>query len=172
MELTHWKKLDNPDYIGAYAFQPNEEKTVTIRTVRREVVVGVEGKREECTVVHFMEPEKPLILNTTNAKMIEKHAGTPYIEQWAGTRIILTVEKVKAFGDIVDAVRVSKKKAKQMDKPKPAPNCADCGKPIEAYGKKTAQEFAEYTKSVFGEAVCFGCGQKRQSAQEQKGGEA
>ena len=47
MPLTHWKKLDNPDYIGAYAFQPGEEKTLTIKNVRREVVVGAEGKKEE-----------------------------------------------------------------------------------------------------------------------------
>lgn len=26
MEKTHWKKYTNPDYLGAYAFQPGEEK--------------------------------------------------------------------------------------------------------------------------------------------------
>ena len=57
MALTHWKKLDNPDYIGAYAFQPGEKKTVTIDRIRREMVNGPDGKREECTVVHFREKE-------------------------------------------------------------------------------------------------------------------
>ena len=94
MALTHWKKLENPEYIGAYAFQPGEEKTLTIKNVRREVVVGAEGKKEECTVVHFCENEKPLILNATNGKAIQKIAGSGYIEQWEGVRITLKVEAV------------------------------------------------------------------------------
>lgn len=164
MALTHWKKLDNPDYIGAYAFQPNEEKTLTIKFVRREIVTGAEGKKEECTVVHFAEPEKPLILNATNGKMISKIAGTPYIEQWAGVRIILVVERVKAFGDIVDAVRVSKKR--------PAPAgvgkilCEDCGSEITAYGKMTAAAVAEYTSKRVGARCCMACGQKRADAEK------
>ena len=36
------------------------------------MVTGPDGKKEECTVVHFAEKEiKPLILNTTNAKTIQ-----------------------------------------------------------------------------------------------------
>lgn len=170
--LTHWKKLDNPDYIGAYAFQPNEEKVVTIKHVRREMVTGAEGKREECTVVYFMENEKPLILNATNGKTIQKIAGTGYIEQWEGVRIILKVETVRAFGDVVDAVRVSKKKPPQVTAPA-APMCNDCRQPITGYGKQNAQEFAAYTKSVFGAPVCYACGQKRKAQMEaQKDGES
>lgn len=163
MALTHWKKLDNPDYIGAYAFQPNEEKIVTIKKVCREIVTGAEGKKEECTVVHFMENEKPLILNATNGKQIQKIAGTGYIEQWVGVRIILVVQTVKAFGDVVDAVRVSKKKPPAQAK-QTVPECADCHRPITGYGKQNAQEFAAYTQRVFGAAVCYDCGQKRKEA--------
>ena len=160
MELTHWKKLDNPDYIGAYAFQPGEEKLVTISGVTREKVNGADGKSELCTVVHFAENEKPMILNATNGKMIQKIAGSGYIERWAGVRILLHVESVKAFGDIVEAVRVMKKKPPQ------APVCADCGRPIAGYGRQTAEEFAAYTASKFGKAVCLECGNRRKSAAE------
>lgn len=160
MELTHWKNLDNPDYIGAYAFQPGEEKCVTIRSVTREKVNGADGKSEMCTVVHFAENEKPMILNATNGKMIQKHAGSGYIERWAGVRILLHVENVKAFGDIVEAVRVMKRKPPQ------APVCADCGRPIAGYGKQTPEEFAAYTASKFGKAVCLDCGNKRKKTGE------
>ena len=88
-QLTHWKKLENPDYIGAYAFQPGEKKVVTIASVSREMITGTEGKKSEETVVRFRENEKPMILNVTNAKQISKHAGSPFIEQWQGVRIIL-----------------------------------------------------------------------------------
>ena len=42
-EKTHWKKLNNPDYLGSYAFQPGEEKTVTIKEVKREMVFNPSG---------------------------------------------------------------------------------------------------------------------------------
>ena len=71
MSKTHWKKWNNPDYLGSYAFQPGEEKTVTIKEVKREMVQNQSGK-EECTVAHFVEDVKPLILNTTNCKTISK----------------------------------------------------------------------------------------------------
>ena len=70
-EKTHWKKLNNPDYLGAYAFNPGEEKTVTISAIKREIVTGPDGKKEECTVVSFAGNTKPLILNATNAKMVQ-----------------------------------------------------------------------------------------------------
>lgn len=82
--LTHWRRLINPDYFGSYLFQPKEEKTLTINTVGREIVIGADGKKEECTVVHWMESEKPFILNSTNGKTISKVLGTPYTEEWKG----------------------------------------------------------------------------------------
>lgn len=102
---THWKKLTNPLYIGAYDFAPNEERTLTIKSVKREMVAGPDGKKEECTVIDFTQG-KPMICNTTNAKAITKAHNTPYIEEWAGKAITIFVAKVKAFGDNVDALRV------------------------------------------------------------------
>lgn len=102
---THWKKLTNPDYIGSYDFQPGEERNVQILNVKRENVTGPDGKKEECSVAQ-LKGQKPLILNSTNQKAITTALGTPYIEDWAGKHITLTVQRVKAFGDWVDAIRV------------------------------------------------------------------
>ena len=108
---THWKKLTNPNYLGAYAFDQGEEKTVTIDQVTNEEVTAPDGKTTACMVLRFQEKNvKPMILNRTNAKTIEKITGTPYIEEWSGQKIILTVRTVSAFGSEVDAVRVKLKK--------------------------------------------------------------
>lgn len=104
-DLTHWKKLTNPDYIGAYSLQPNEQRVVKILSVCRQKVKGTDGKETECTVAK-LENEKPLILNKTNCKTITKVAGSPFIENWAGLKVIIHAEPVKAFGDVVDALRV------------------------------------------------------------------
>lgn len=164
MGLTHWKKLDNPDYIGAYAFEPNEEKVVTIRAVMRKQVTGAEGKKEECTVVYFVEPEKPLILNATNAKEITRRADSPYIENWAGVKIVLGVERVKAFGDVVDAVRVLKKAPPAPAEPV-AKVCSYCGKQIADAGGWTAAQIARASVKKFGVPLCMECGEKSKGGQ-------
>lgn len=106
---THWKKLMNPDYIGAYALEPGEERKVRIKKVVREMVTGQNGKKEECTVAH-LEGEKPFILNRTNCKIISKMYDSPYIEEWSGKSIIIYAAKVNAFGEEVEALRIRQRK--------------------------------------------------------------
>lgn len=101
---THWKKLINPDYIGAYALQPDEDLVVTIDYVQREQVTGTGGKKEECTVAHLVG-QKPLILNVTNSKSIAKLYGS-YIEDWSGKQITLYASMTKLAGDMVECLRI------------------------------------------------------------------
>ena len=157
-QLTHWKKLNNPDYLGSYAFQPGEEMTLTIREVKREVVTGPDGKKEDCSVVYWDEPEKPLILNVTNAKTITKLAESPYIEKWCGLRVLLGVETVSAFGERVEAIRVKKRKPEQNQA------CADCGQFIQASGKFTAAQVASGTARQYGRALCLDCAKAAKAA--------
>lgn len=159
-ERTHWKSLTNPDYIGAYAFQPNEEKTVTIASVRSEVVMGADGRKEDCTVVHFQGDTKPLILNVTNAKMIQKVLQSPYIEEWVGRSIVLGVETVAAFGERVEAVRVRKKQVTALD-------CAECGQVIAGQGKFSAQQIASASTKQYGKALCMDCAKEAKAAQQE-----
>lgn len=105
-KLTHWKQLKNPDYIGAYALQPGEELILTIKSCGLEQVVGTDGKKQDCLVVHFVEDVKPMILNNTNAKTISKVHQTPYMEQWQGKQIQIFARRIRAFGEDVDALRV------------------------------------------------------------------
>lgn len=108
-QKTHWKALTNPDYIGAYTIMDgtsaNKELIVTINQVKREMVTGADGKKEECTVC-YLKGQKPMILNATNQKTMTKLFGSPFIEDWEGKSMTLYVAKIKAFGDTVDALRV------------------------------------------------------------------
>ena len=108
-ELTHWKKLVNPDYIGAYSLTPGKDLTVTIDSVGRELVTGTGGKKEECTVAK-LKGQKPFIINRTNAKTISQVHGSPYIEDWAGKQITLYISTVKVAGEEVECLRVRKQK--------------------------------------------------------------
>lgn len=110
MEKTHWKKLSNPNYIGSYSIEPGKDLTVEIVSVSKEMVQGADGKKEEC-IVATLKNQKPFILNVTNCKTIATLLETPYIEEWKGKSITLYVQKVKAFGEVVDALRVRAGKA-------------------------------------------------------------
>ena len=100
---THWKRLINPNYIGAYMVE--SDLTVRITSVGRELVKGEGGKAEECTVAH-LEGTKPMILNRTNCKTITKLYGTPYIEDWVGKLITIYPTTTKVAGETVECLRI------------------------------------------------------------------
>jgi hypothetical protein len=110
----HWKKQFNYDYLGSYSLDGKREVVVSIKGVGSAKVTGQNGRKEDCFVVYYNEMDKPMILNRTNAKAIEKVAGSGLVEDWVGARVTLYVEKgVKAFGETVDALRIRDKKPSQ-----------------------------------------------------------
>ena len=162
MSKTHWKKLSNPNYLGAYSIEDGKDLILTIKTVRQETVIGADGKKDDCMVCYFADADKPMILNSTNAKTIQKLLKTPYIEEWAGCKIQIGVEKVRAFGDVVEALRVRKTLPKTV-----TIKCELCGGDVMgAYGMD-AESFAKYTKTKLGKTVCKACADKL--AAEQRG---
>lgn len=168
-KLTHWKKLTNPDYLGAYALEPGQDLVVTIKSVANELVASADGKKETCMVMKFVENVKPMVLNATNSKTITKLFKTPYIEEWAGRKIQIYIQTgVKAFGDVVDALRI--RPFLPLEK---VLKCADCGAKIEGNEKSTAEVIAKYTLNTYGRMLCNDCGKKeheaRQKASEDKG---
>ena len=164
MAQTHWKRLQNPDYLGVYAINQGEEPIVTIAKITREMITGENGKKEEETVAHFKEGVKPLILNVTNQKAISKLFGTPYIEEWVGKRIQLYVKKEKAFGEVMDVLRVKPTKQAQ-EKPKNT-ICTDCNKPIPPHQGAPAEAIAQAYINKYGVPLCYECGQARKANDE------
>jgi len=115
-EKTHWKKQFNYDYLGSYSLEDgsnSKDVVLTISEIKKVDVVGENGKKEPCTVAYFVEKAdwiKPMILNRTNCKNIEKALSTPFIEEWSGKKIQIGIERgIKAFGEYVDALRVRPK---------------------------------------------------------------
>ncbi|PNX51334.1 MAG: hypothetical protein BV456_03540 [Thermoplasmata archaeon M8B2D] len=169
-ELTHWKKLENPDYLGAYALTPNQDLIVQIKSVGQEEVYNPSNnKKETCTVARFIDNSiKPMILNVTNCKTISKLYDTPYIEEWTGKYISIYIAKVRAFGDVVEALRIRNKipTIKQF-------KCEICGSIITGTNSKTAEEIAAMGKSNYGKELCLKCAKIEQEKmkKEQEGNE-
>lgn len=162
---TNWKKLMNPDYLGAYSLDDGSGKyadmIVTIRNIKTESVASPEGKRETCPVAYFAESGiKPMVLNATNMKALQKLFNSKYIEDWEGGKIQLFVTPVKAFGDTVDALRI-RPYAPKSEKSNEVPKCAECGGTIEGFDKYSAAQIAERNQQKYGKPLCVPCAKKR-----------
>lgn len=153
--MTHWKQLANYNYMGTYSFEGKaSEIVVTIKSVVQEEVIGPNAKKDICIVAYFEEKEvngveiKPMILNKTNCKAIEKALGTGDIEKWIGKQVIVFETTTKWQRDLVPCLRIKDTPApKQLKKKEPEYTCSVCGKAI---GKKI------YDASVekYGVALC------------------
>ncbi len=106
MSAKRWKRLMNPDYIGAYILEPNQELTLTIDKEVSEEITGQKGLRDIKAVAYFKENYKPMILNSTNCTAIEKLTGTDDPTLWAGRQITIYAEPTIYNKETVEALRV------------------------------------------------------------------
>jgi len=164
---THWKRLTNPDYLGAYSLDNGkgsyDDIVATIASVKVENVVGADGKREDCMVMRFVERDyKPMIVNSTNAKTMEKLFKSSYIEDWANRKIQIGVETVKAFGEVVDALRIRKFHPRAAETPK----CHECAADITATDKMTVPQIAAWGQKKYGAVICPDCIKRRMDAEK------
>lgn len=147
---THWKKQFNYDYLGSYSLPEGDPVILTMAATKKELIIGTSGKKEEAFVCYFKEKldwVKPMILNRTNCKTIEKIYGTPYVEDWTGKQITIYIQSgVRAFGDVVDALRIKKEKPKLPDLIQGSKDFDNCKKAL-ANGYKIEDFKKKYTLS-------------------------
>lgn len=156
----------NPNFLGSWDLEemPGKELVLVIKEIKDEVVV-VNGKEENCTVCHWTDVNyKPMILNLVNKKALCKTYKTKETEKLKGKAVKIKIEKVKAFGDIHDALRIQKEIPKAQTGA--VPKCENCKKDIAAYGGMNPEQLAAYTKKQFGKALCSACA----TAEAKKGG--
>lgn len=178
MPETHWKKLVDTNYLGSWDIT-NGRLMLQITKIKQERIFNQNKNAEEsCTVAYFTDERyKPMILNKTNCKAMQKLTGSPYIEKWAGQRVEIKTEKVKAFGELVDALRISKKVPEEETKtahttaapPKAEAEplkCEDCSGTITEYGGYKPEQIALSTKGKYGKSLCWECAAKAKAAKE------
>lgn len=111
-------KSFNANYIGGWTFADGDRvltiKDVTTRNVANEK--NQAGEEKICIV--FAELDKPMVLNSTNNDTITRVIGSPNFDDWIGHKIKVGTEKVRAFGDVWDAVRVRDEEPKETAEPK------------------------------------------------------
>lgn len=165
MEKTHWKKLDNPNYLGVYALKPGQDLVVQIASVNQEEIFNPNThKKEVCIVAHFSNKDvKPMVLNVTNCNMISRIYGTPYIEDWVGKYISIYIKSgIQAFGGTVDGLRI-RNRIPTTEKF----YCEDCQKEIVGQSGRTAAELVEIAIRNAGRKLCVDCQRIEKARQQQ-----
>lgn len=151
------KMGSNPEYLGSWDLeeQPNREITLTIDRIVDEKVV-TNGQSEVCTVIYWTEKDvKKMIINITNKKTLARLYKTTDTEKLKGKAVTIGIDKVKAFGDVHDALRIRKKIPQAVNVA--LPKCEKCGQDIApAYGMNPEQ-VASYTAEKYGKRLCSGC---------------
>lgn len=162
MTKTHWRKYLTTEYLGGFDLDDGQgghkEIEAKIQDVKKDITTDPTGKREEVLTLHFEDGVKPMILNVTNAKTLEKLFRSQYIEDWKGHTIIIGTKKVKAFGEVYDALRIRNRLPESKET---AGLCADCKNPIKGAGAVTAEQVKAGTLKTYGVALCLDCAQKR-----------
>ena len=158
-ELT-WEKIIDPDHIGSELIGPvGSEMIVTIKDIGMSECYDEKLQKKVNKVTLFLEETRPLVLNKTNARTLKKlfSPTTDTPEACIGHQIKLAVESVKAFGKVVDAIRI-----KEYTEQK----CEECGATLKPASGKTVAQLIEISKRNTNKILCVKCMQEYKKKQE------
>ncbi len=162
MKKTHWREIKPTDYLGGHDLADGQggfrDLVVTIKQARQKQVLDVHGDKTDELILEFTDDTKPMILNVTNSKTLAKLFKSNYIEDWAGKEIQIGTERVKAFGEMHDALRIRPYPPKKQA---PSVKCSLCKKPITAYQGAPVDIIIARSTEELGQPTCVPCWNKK-----------
>ena len=86
-------------------------------TITHAEIEEVGRDKEERLVLYFVDQDKGMVVNKTNANTIAKALGTKETDEWIGKTIRLYSTEVQVGDEMVEAIRVSLKPGKAAEAP-------------------------------------------------------
>ena len=158
--IESWEKIIDPNFISAELIgEAGAEKVVTIKDIDFAECYDEKTKQKVQKQSVFFEECKPLVLNKTNSKKLKKlfSPNSDEPREAIGHKVVLKVERIKAFGKEVDAIRIQEYSEEK---------CPICGKAILPYAGKSVAQIKEISQRNLGEIMCGEC--MKQKAKENK----
>lgn len=161
------------EYLGAEDIDDNTEPVLTIAGLWNGMVTLQRGK-ENKDVLTFAEERvpgimqvRPLIVNSTNRKVLRKLFGDTKASTLVGKQIQLYIDhKVRdpQDGGFTDGIRVRpfRPRARQQ-----IPLCSDCEGTIKPAHGKSAEWMFEYTQRKYKRPLCAECAEKAKLAEKE-----
>lgn len=127
MATDNYRNVYKSDYLGSVDLEEYLEAgrylIFTIKEVKQEIGAKVAGKKGDFNIAYFVEPIKPWVLNSGNAKILRSFvgsAGTNAVSTWKNIPVELYVDYNVKFGsDTVSGVRIKPIKPQLKPKEKP-----------------------------------------------------
>lgn len=156
--IDSWEKIIDPNFLSAEIIgEAGAEKVVTIKDIDFAECYDEKTKQKVQKQSVFFEETKPLVLNKTNSKKLKKlfspNSDDP--REAIGHKVVLKVERIRAFGKEVDAIRIQEYSEEK---------CPICGKAILPYAGKSVAQIKEISQRNLGEIMCGEC--MKQKAKE------
>lgn len=149
--MSHWRTMfADEKYLGAYSLEKDGKYDSVIVTIEN-IYVGdflSQGGKEKRPFAKFKEFDKPMVINRTNFKRLEKFFQSFDPSTYVGKQIVLGVENVSSPEGLVPALRFSLRSLPVAQKPQ-LPDAA-LPKAIEGIqsGKQTIEKIeAKYSLS-------------------------
>ncbi len=165
-------QMRESEYLGAEDIDDGVEPVLTISGLWNGMVTLQRG-RENKDVLTFLEERvpgimqvRPMIVNSTNRKVLRKLYGDAKASTLTGKQIQLYIDhrvRDPQDGGFTDGIRIRPHKPRIQQRPQ-TPPCSDCGKPILPAIGKTADWLAAYTTKNYGLPLCAECAQRRKDA--------
>lgn len=165
-------QMRESEYLGAEDIDDGVEPVLTISGLWNGMVTLQRGK-ENKDVLSFTEERvpgimqvRPMIVNSTNRKVLRKLYGDAKASTLTGKQIQIYIDhKVRdpQDGGLTDGIRIRPFKPRGQQRP-PVPPCTDCGNRIQPAMGKSADWLAVYTTKNYGVPLCAECAQKRKDA--------
>jgi 3-phosphoglycerate kinase len=161
------------EYLGAEDIDPGKEPILTIDGIWYGQVTLQRGK-ENKDVISFREDSvdgihkvRPLIVNTTNRKVLKKLFSGVQANTLEGKRIQLYIDhnvKDPQDGGKTDGVRIRSSIPKEVS---PLPPCSSCGEKIIPPVGKPDKWMLDYTVKQYGRPLCVDCAAAVKAARKQ-----
>ena len=165
-------QMRESEYLGAEDIDDGVEPVLTISGLWNGMVTLQRGKENKDVLTSAEErvpgimQVRPMIVNSTNRKVLRKLYGDAKASTLTGKQIQLYIDhKVRdpQDGGFTDGIRIRSFKPRVQQR-QPVPPCTDCGNPIQPAMGKPADWLAAYTTKNYGVPLCAECAQKRKEA--------
>lgn len=109
--MANFRNVYKSDHLGVIdleeMIEQGKQLVFTIDHVNQEYGAKVAGNKIDANIAYFKEPIKPLVLNSTNAKIVKSFAGSTDTDNWKNILVELYIDStVKMKGEVVGGVRI------------------------------------------------------------------
>ena len=162
----NYRTVCKSDYLGQWDLEEGKDLIVTISSIEFHESLKVQGvSKVNVFLAKFTDSElKPMVLNSTNMKMLHKLSKSKETDNWHGMTIQLYVDpKVKLMGEEVGGLRIRPfiPKAQKLI-------CQNCNQEIIAAHGMTPAQVEAYTRKQYGKSLCAVCAAELKKKLEEK----